>query len=211
MQKMAIFGGTFDPIHWGHLLIAEAALNQVDLDQVIWVPTRFPLHKSKLTQFDQRWAMLSLAIADHSAFRLSPLQSDRLQPDFAIQTLTDLQNIYPQSKWYWIIGLDAFQSLPQWYQHNCLASACDWLVAPRWKFSEKEVIPESLSVNFLCEQVAQKFAHQNTVLHWQILQMPPNGLSSSLIRDYCRDRRSIRYLVPDPVRIYIATHQLYAD
>jgi len=191
--------------------MAETALKQVGLDLIIWVPTRYPVHKSELTEFEHRCAMVSLAIADHSAFVLSPLQSDRPQPDFAIQTLTELQSLYPQPKWYWIIGMDAFQSLPRWYQREQLVPACDWLVAPRWVSRTDNLLPQSVSVNFLCEQVAQKFSQQNILIRWQILQMPLIGISSSLIRHYCRDQHSIRYLVPDAVQIYIATHKLYAD
>jgi nicotinate-nucleotide adenylyltransferase len=213
MRKVAILGGTFDPVHWGHLLIAETALNQVALEQVIWVPARCPPHK-QAALFEHRLDMVQRAIADHPAFAVSPSSANRSYPSYAIQTLTDLQAVYPNTHWYWIVGLDAFRTLPRWYRRQELASACHWLVAPRF-LSPTPLVAEATGitaqVKLICEQVGQQLADENITIHWQILQMPWVGVSSSLIRQYCRNRSSIRYLVPEAVRIYIAIHNLYSD
>lgn len=209
MRKVAILGGTFDPVHWGHLLIAETALSQVALEQVIWVPTRRPPHK-QAAKFEHRLQMVQRAIADHPAFALSPGAANRSDPSYAIQTLIDLQAVYPNTHWYWIVGLDAFQTLPRWYRRQELAAECDWLVAPRLCARGEQSGGTWVQVQFVCEQVAQQLAEEGISIHWQILHMPWVGVSSSLIRQYCRDRYSIRYLVPEAVRIYIATHNLYS-
>lgn len=202
MRKMGISGGTFDPVHWGHLLIAESALCQGDLEQVIWVPNPQP-HYKLAALFEHRLEMVQRAIADHPAFSISPVAANPSTPYYAIQTLIDLQTIYPNTDWYWILGLDAFQNLPRWYRRQELAAACEWLVAPRWGDGGESF--------FSCEQVARQLADEGISIDWQILQMPILGISASLIRQYCHNCRSIRYLVPEPVRIYISTQNLYCE
>lgn len=217
---MAILGGTFDPIHWGHLVIAETALSQMALEQVIWIPARCPPHKQVLS-YEHRRAMVASAIADNPDFVLDVVETSDANPDYAIETLSYLQQAYPNQEWCWIIGLDAFLTLPRWYARDRLVPACDWLVAPRpfptitttAVISEEDTTPKQIDyqMSWLCQQVAQKLASQNIPIRWQLLQMPPVGISSSLIRQYCRQHRSIRYLVPEMVRAYIAAHQLYSD
>lgn len=214
MGKVAILGGTFDPVHWGHLLLAETAASQMNLDQVIWVPADHPPHKQGLA-YQHRRLMVESAIADNPAFLLHQVETAPTAPDYAIATLINLQNIYPNCQWHWIIGLDAFQTLPRWYQREILIPACNWLVAPRLGdvtartsiFSNFTTSDKSSSE--LCQQVAQKLADQNIPIRWQLLEMPEVGISSSLIRQYCRQGRSIRYLVPEAVRTYINSHNLY--
>ncbi|MBV9387624.1 MAG: nicotinate (nicotinamide) nucleotide adenylyltransferase, partial [Chroococcidiopsidaceae cyanobacterium CP_BM_ER_R8_30] len=130
MRKIAILGGTFDPVHWGHLLMAQMALNQTDIEQVIWVPTGCPPHKLA-TKFEYRSEMVQEAISDHPAFIISPLAKNDSGPTYAIKTLIDLQAFYPNTYWYWIVGLDTFQTLPHWYRRWEMALMCDWLVGPR--------------------------------------------------------------------------------
>lgn len=199
MQQIAIFGGTFDPVHWGHLLIAQTALSQVNLEKVIWIPTRKTRHK-QATLFEHRWEMVRQAIALHPAFMLLPVEGDRRGSFYAINILIELQALYPNTHWYWILGLDTFQTLPRWYQRRELAAECDWLVAPR----------ATVESNFTCEQVVQQLAAQEISIRWQLLQMPLVGVSASLIRQYCHDGRSIRCLVPEVVREYIANNNLYS-
>lgn len=207
MRKVGIFGGTFDPIHWGHLLIAETALNQVALEQVIWVPTPRP-HYRQATQFEHRLAMVQMAIGDRPAFTTVPSAAEF--STYAINTLLHLQAIYPNTYWYWILGLDTFQTLPRWYQRQKLAASCDWLIAPR-------IIPSmpkdqgSVQTQLLCEKVVQDLANEYINIKWQILQVPLIEVSASLIRQYCREYRSIRYLVPESVRIYITDRNLYSE
>lgn len=209
MHKRGILGGTFDPVHCGHLLIAETALNQMALEQVIWVPTRCPTHK-QAARFEQRLEMVQLAIADNPGFALSAASAKR----YSIETLTVLKALYPNTHWYWIIGLDAFQTLPQWYQRQELVTECDWLVAPRTVSTtlnldeQDKIITQS---QLICEQVELQLSTQGINIFWQILPTPWVGFSSSLIRQYCSNGYSIRYLVPEVVRSYIATHNLYPN
>jgi nicotinate-nucleotide adenylyltransferase len=241
MQKLAIFGGTFNPVHWGHLLIAETALSQMQLDRILWLPAAHPAHKlhpNLLLNYQQRFHMVELGIATHPQFQVIDIQS-RISSSFAIETLEILQTLYSQAHWYWIIGLDAFQTLPRWYGRRELADHCCWLVAPRlpplvrsveqqpqltisgaassyaastdaFVHAPNSPLTETVeTAEVLCAEVIQQLAAQSISIRWAILHMPLMGISSSLIRSYCRQQRSIRYLVPDAVCDYIARHQLY--
>ncbi|TFI50740.1 nicotinate (nicotinamide) nucleotide adenylyltransferase [Mastigocladus laminosus UU774] len=201
--KIAIFGGTFDPVHWGHLIVAETALNQVPLEKVIWVPSADPPHK-KAASFQHRLAMLQAATTDNSAFAVSPIEQLQSGTSYAINTLIDLATAYPKTHWYWIVGLDTFQKLPQWYRAQELAQLCDWLIAPRTLGSECVT-----QTDLICKEVEQKLAKQFYSINWRLLHTPLVGISSSMIRNLRRDRQSIRYLVPESVRSYIADHNLY--
>lgn len=200
----AIFGGTFDPVHWGHLSIAQTALSQLNLDRVIWVPDCSPPHKSSVPRldFEHRWEMVRLAICARPSFLLSPVKTPSTGYSYAIGTLIDLQALYPHTQWYWIIGQDAFQTLPKWHRRQELVPACVWLVAPR---------PDGSNTEFesICKHVVEQLSTQSIAIHWQVLQTPCIAISSSTIRQYCRQKRDIRYLVPELVRDYITTHNLY--
>lgn len=206
MRKLGIFGGTFNPVHWGHLLVAEAAVSQVPLEQVIWVPTQHPPHK-QAENFEHRCQMVMRALQDNPMMQIAPcLPSNHAEAAYAIQTLIDLKALYPHTRWYWIIGLDAFLTLPRWYRRQELITECTWLVAPRLLSTESNQphAPEQL-----CAQVAQTLNSQSISIYYLILQVPYVGISASFIRRLCRERRSIRYLVPDAVREYIASYNLY--
>lgn len=133
IQKRAILGGTFDPIHWGHLGIAYAALDQAGLNQIIWVTDRHKRdpRKQSRVEFAHRQEMVRLATAPEPAFCLGPTPSEDPKAGYAIVTWQTLQQRYPHSQWYWIIGADAFSTLPKWYRAEELVQACEWLVAPR--------------------------------------------------------------------------------
>jgi nicotinate-nucleotide adenylyltransferase len=205
MQQLVIFGGTFDPIHWGHLLVAETALHQVCLEKVIWVPSRNPPHK-EAALFEHRVEMLQLATKDNPAFTVSLVEGKRSGVSYAINTLIDLSACYPNTHWYWIVGLDAFQTLPRWYRVDELAQMCDWLIAPR--LLGGETITQS---ELICKQVEQQLKEQSISIQWQFLDIPLVGVSSSIIRKFCGKRQSIRYLVPESVRSYITNNNLYSD
>ncbi|HIK18601.1 MAG TPA: nicotinate (nicotinamide) nucleotide adenylyltransferase [Leptolyngbyaceae cyanobacterium M33_DOE_097] len=194
MRKLAIFGGTFDPVHWGHLLIAETAWEQAELDQVIWVPAANPPHKPELCEsFAQRLEMVRRAIADQPAFIASDIDQHQAGRSYAIETLVQLQQHYPQSDWYWILGDDAFKSLPRWRQAHQLIEQCTWLIAPR--------------VTELAHPASTVALNSNVRQMW--LKMPQIGVSSSQVRDRVAQQKSIRYLVPESVRLYIESQKLY--
>ncbi|MBE9235820.1 nicotinate (nicotinamide) nucleotide adenylyltransferase [Anabaena aphanizomenioides LEGE 00250] len=203
MQKLAIFGGTFDPVHWGHLLVAKTALTQLHLEQIIWIPSKNPPHK-QAALFEHRVAMLDIATKNNPAFTVSLIERECSGTSYSINTLIDLSAFYPNTHWYWIIGLDAFQTLPRWYRGYELAQMCDWLIAPRQVGGENIAQSESI-----CNQVEKKFREKSYIINWQLLHTPLVRVSSSIIRELCRQGCSIDDLVPKSVGLYIATHNLY--
>jgi nicotinate-nucleotide adenylyltransferase len=205
MRQFGIFGGTFDPVHWGHLLVAETALHQVPLEQIIWVPSYNPPHK-QATLFEHRIEMLLQAIAGNNAFVVSSIERSRGGTSYAINTLLDLSAICPNTHWYWIVGLDTFKTLPYWYRRHELALMCDWLIAPRLLTGQN--IEEC---ELVCQKVEQQLKSQSIPIQWYLLHTPLVGVSSSLIRNFSGEGKSIRYLVPEAVRTYITNHNLYSN
>ncbi|MEG4213950.1 nicotinate (nicotinamide) nucleotide adenylyltransferase [Microcoleus sp. Pol14C6] len=237
MAKIAILGGTFDPVHWGHVLVAETAASQFALDRVIWVPDRSPPHKERpdLASFEQRREMLALAIADRPDFLISPQSANPSDSSFAIDTLLYLQKLYPgDHHWYWIIGSDALLTLPKWHRSGEIAGLCDWLVAPRPSQEDRETAESGeigglsewgdcpsgkpidsardrmqVQANALGRRVAEQMALLDVEIRWEVLSMAAIEISSSHIRRCCAERIDLRYLVPEVVGTYIAAHQLY--
>ncbi len=206
MQKIAILGGTFNPVHLGHLQIALTAQAQLQLQRVIWLPIRQPFHKQQATSasFEQRLEMVRLAIARHNRFELNSAAAD----SYAIGMLQRLQAVYPQSQWYWLIGQDALQTLPRWKGRQALAETCCWLVAPRANLANLANLAQD-APEVTCQQVAETMLKQAMPICWQLLRMQTMPISSSLIRQRRQQGQSIREFVPEPVEQYILAHQLY--
>lgn len=208
MGEIGILGGTFDPVHWGHLSLAEAALSQGNLEALIWVPMHQPPHKLEtFTPFRDRVEMVQQAIAKHTCYTVSTVEANRSGPSFAINTLEDLQRQYPQQTWAWIIGLDAFQSLPKWYRGRELAAQCRWLVAPR------SPVADPTDAEHQCQAISQHPRLQSVNLRWTLLKLPSaqwRSISSSQIRQAYRQGQSIQVCVPEAVEHYIREHHLYA-
>lgn len=217
VQKLGILGGTFDPPHWGHLVVAEAAYSQLKLDGVLWVPSYRPPHKlgENLSGFSRRLEWVRQSIAHRPEFIVSEVEAGRQNTSYAIDTLRDLQQIYPDTHWFWIVGLDTFQSLPQWYKCQEVAPVCEWLVAPRPLDRSASWRPTGCqTTNFdpiaetqqACQNAIRILDARSISIRWQVLVMPPIPISSSLIRRYCHERRSLRYLVAESIRGEIETH-----
>jgi nicotinate-nucleotide adenylyltransferase len=226
MKRLAVLGGTFNPVHSGHLMLAEAALTQERLDGVLWVPSRYAAYKvtTDLLDLSHRLEMVQRAIALHPAFHLVQVDQPSVESSYALHVFQHLQANYPKTCWHWIVGLDAFRSLPRWYGRDQLIPQCTWLVAPRLDLSALTVadiqqsgldpntpLPTCLA-NFAqrtLQTVSQTLNQQGIPIQWRSLQMPLIPLSSRLIRHYCQTQQSIRYLVPEGVYDYIQSHRLY--
>ncbi len=198
-RRIGILGGTFNPVHHGHLIMAEQALWQFNLDQVLWMPAGDPPHKPLAAGASKadRLAMVKLAIADHERFACSDLEIRRPGPSYTIETLRSLMQEQPDTQWYWIIGVDALRDLPQWYQAEELARLCHWIVAPRIDAGDAAQVLRS---------VAAKLP-----IRAAILDAPTLTLSSTYLRQQIQKGGSIRYLVPPAVERYIRQHRLYLD
>src|SRR3954447_934550 len=132
-MRVGVFGGTFDPIHLGHLILAEQCREQGQLDQVWFVPSARPPHKDApaITPFAQRVEMLQLAVAGQPAFRVDELEKDRPGPSFTADTLEAIQRRQPQDELFLLLGADALHDLPAWHEPARIVRAATLLVSAR--------------------------------------------------------------------------------
>ncbi|MBW4466842.1 MAG: nicotinate (nicotinamide) nucleotide adenylyltransferase [Pegethrix bostrychoides GSE-TBD4-15B] len=215
VPKIGIFGGTFNPVHLGHLQIAAAALAQFQLQQVLWFPIQNPAHKlqpANSASFEQRVEMLRLALADQDGLAHAVSCAPSRAPSYAIDMFQSVEALYPQSQRYWIIGQDALLSLPRWKGRQQIAAGCCWLVAPRSEVIRSQANHQAnhqAQAAAICQQVEQAMLKQALPIRWQLIQMPPVLISSSLIRQRRQQACSIGALVPAAVERYILAHQLY--
>lgn len=185
-MRLGILGGTFNPIHLGHLILAECAREQCALDQVVFIPTAQPPHKSSRNLLDGlvRFAMVRLAIRGHPAFRVSDCEVRRGGLSYTIRTVHALRQRHPAARLFLIVGSDMLQA--SWYRMDELRRLCTFVVARR---------------------PTRGRGRSPRDVQW--LTMPAVDLSSSMIRARIRRGQSIRYLVPEAVERYLTRHHLY--
>jgi nicotinate-nucleotide adenylyltransferase len=200
-MRVGIFGGTFDPVHTGHLLLAEQGREQGRLDEVWFVPAAHPPHKDEpaLTRFDQRVEMLALAIAGNSAFRIEELEKERPGPSYTVDTLAELRRRHPSHEFLLLVGSDTLVDLPNWYHPLRVLEQAGLLVMAR---------PGS-AVLTAGELRARLRAPESLPLRLQVVEMPQIDISSRDLRRRAAAGRSLRYFLPRAVECYIHEKRLY--
>jgi len=200
-QRIGIMGGTFDPIHIGHLVTADAVRIQYELDLVLFIPAGNPPHKQgmKVTDSSHRYAMTLMATLSNPHFQVSAIETERPGPSYTIDTVQALRkNHGEQARFYFITGTDAVQELPTWGRIQELLEMCDFVAATR---------PGCVSA--LDDVIRQLGPLGRTKIH--PLATPELEISSTDIRERVRSHRSIRYFVPESVEQYIYKEGLYRD
>jgi nicotinate-nucleotide adenylyltransferase len=192
---IGLMGGTFDPIHVGHLVIAEEAREALSLARMLFVPAARPPHKpaGEVTGVEHRLAMVELAIADNAAFELSRVEVDRAGPSYTVDTVEQLA---AESDVTMILSAETFHELPTWHEPDRLFAAARVAVVPREGYPAPD--PVWLAAAFP--------GREDRVIY---LDAPHLGVSSTDIRARVAAGRSIRYLVPAAVEAYITAHNLY--
>ena len=196
-MKIGILGGTFDPVHLGHLLLAEEARVKLELSEVLFVPAGEPWLKvnRSITAAIHRVEMVRRAIATNPYFKLCTLEVERSGPSYAVDTMIALQRqLGSQASFFLILGCDALAELPLWKEPDRLVPMCRLVVATR--LGSRDLKHLEVSMPGLLDEVIQ-------------LDMPVIGISSSQIRERIARRLSIRYLVPDEVEKYIVEQKIY--
>jgi nicotinate-nucleotide adenylyltransferase len=214
VRRLGIFGGTFDPIHVGHLRAAEEVREAATLDEVRFVPAAAPPHKdpTQLTPPAHRLRMVELAIADVPGFRASRIEIDRAGPSYSIDTLRAVQaEVGPGVGLVFILGWDAFCELHTWKEHAAIFGLCDVVVMtrpPAPAALSPDAIPLAARKSFWYDSSSDAYRHPSG--HVLTLQrITALDVSAASIRTRVATGRSIRFLVPPAVEAYIAEHRLY--
>jgi nicotinate-nucleotide adenylyltransferase len=196
--SVGIFGGTFDPIHLGHLAIAEEAREALGLERVVFMPASAPPHKPSrpVTAPEHRLAIVRLAVADNPAFEVSEAEILRGGPSYTVDTLARLREDGLAEPWL-ILSSEALAGLPEWRQPERVLSLARLAVVPRAGFDP--LGPAWLEARYPGAAERVRF-----------LTGPLLPISGSVVRRRAAAGRSVRYLVPDAVAAYIAQHRLYA-
>ncbi len=200
-MRLGLFGGSFDPVHYGHLLLAECCRQECRLDEVHILPAALPPHKQErdLTAAEHRVAMLQLAIAGHAAFSVSRFEIDRGGVSYTVDSLRHYHSEHPAGEFFLLLGADMLLDLPHWHEAPQVCQLAIPVVAGRPGFD----IPD-----FSClGQIAS--LEQIEVFKQHQVDMPPVGISSSEIRRRVAGGLSIRYWTPRAVEKYIEEHGLY--
>jgi nicotinate-nucleotide adenylyltransferase len=191
-MRVGLMGGTFDPIHIAHLVLADQAREQLALDGVLFMPAGDPWRKGQreITPAEHRLAMTRLAVDGREGFKVDDLEVRRRGPTYTVETLQELRRRYgPESQLFLLLGEDALTDLPFWRDPEGIAAEASIVVAPRADFEMPEV-PFKLG----------------RLLR---IEMPAFDISSTDLRRRAQQGRSLRFLVPDPVIEYIDRHGLY--
>lgn len=188
LKKVGILGGTFDPPHIGHLIIAQEVLESCQLDEIWFLPSYIPPHKNRIvTDVENRLDMVELAIAKNPFFKISLLEYERKGRSYTYDTLVELRNTYPDTSFYFIMGADMVNDLPNWYKYEGLGELATFVgvARPGYQFSQPN--------------------------HMTILpvEIPEINISSSMIRLRVHENKNVRYFLCDDVKHYIEEKGLY--
>lgn len=192
-------GGTFDPIHNGHLILAEYSRTVFGLEKVLFIPTGKPPHKGErdISSMNYRYDMTLLAINTNPYFYLSPVEIQREGTTYTIDTIKSLQAEYENIEFYFIIGSDSFYNIHKWKDYRELLNLCKFIIAKRPDIDNQRLEDRAKEFN-------QK--HKDSIY---ILEAPLIDISSTKTRGRVRNGLSIKYLVPETVEVYIKKNRLY--
>lgn len=199
MGRIGIMGGTFNPIHVGHLLLAQYALEENDLDEIWLLPTGCSYMKREDNAISpkERYHMTKLAVSDNSNMRCMDIEIKREGYTYTYETLEQLRNLYPEQEFYFIFGADCLFSIERWKEPQKIFDNCTIIAAVRSGASMEEMEEKKA-------ELAASF--QARIILMPFLQLE---LSSTAIRERVRTGKSIRYMVPDAVLKYIEEKNFY--
>lgn len=197
-QRIGIMGGTFNPVHMGHLLLAEQAYEQLKLDTVWMMPNAVPPHKAsqQILAKEHRIAMLKLAIEGNPHLQISLFEQEE-KAHYSYETMESLNAAYPDCTFYYLMGSDSLFTIEEWVECQRFLAACHVVAARRTDGKNQELFRWA-------ETLKEKYDARVTLLESPVLE-----ISSSEIRDLRKEEKSIRYLVPESVFSYIEEHNLY--
>lgn len=200
-MRIGIMGGTFNPIHIGHLVMARNAMEQYMLDQIWFIPNGNPPHKSTActASLEQRLCMIRLALQDEPDFLLSMEEAGEDRFFYTYETLERLNKEYKNYRFYFIMGADSLFEIETWKNFRRIFPLCTILAAVR---DDKHLADMKQRIT----QLESKYGASISLLHSPVLE-----ISSTDLRFRIMNKKSVRYLLPEPVENYIAVNQIYSD
>lgn len=200
MSKIGIMGGTFNPIHFAHLILAESAYEQFSLDKIIFMPSKNPPHKShdEIVSDELRSNMIQLAIEGNPHFEFSGLELNREGTTYTYETIEELTKEYPNNEYYFILGADSLFDFEKWKNPVRILELTNIVAAGR----------DHLSENKLKKQIEYLSEKYNANIY--LLKTPNMDISSQMLRKKVKIGETIRYYLPDVVEQYIIEHKLYS-
>lgn len=192
-KRIALFGGTFNPVHQGHLINAQFLINEMDIDTCIFIPARQPVHKTfeQFVSGEDRFEMLKIAVGTNANFEVSRIELDSQLPSYTVFTLEKFVQQYPNDEIFLVIGADSYNQLLSWREYQKIFRLSPIIVLQR-----------------PCE-VLDKSRYENEGGHFIFANNPLIDISSRYIRQLVARGKSISYLVPDAVKEYIIKRRLY--
>lgn len=199
-MRIGIFGGTFDPPHLGHLILAERCRDDANLDAVWFLPSYRPPHKSDdgISRFEQRCDMVTLATTGHPPFAVEPIEKELPPPSYTAETLAELHRRHPEHTFALILGADSVADLPKWFEPRRVVEQAEIIAVPRPGVEAWDAGKLAISLGV-----------EPSTVRLTIVDSPPIGIASREIRQRVATDRSIRYLVPRAVEEYIRERKLY--
>lgn len=210
LKPIGILGGTFDPVHYGHLRLALELIQKLELEEVRFIPCHQPvLEKTALARPEQRLAMLKLAILDQANFIIDERELNRDTPSYMFETLTSLRAEFGKKPLALIMGQDAFSSLPKWHRWEELIDLCHLIVIGRPGF----VSPHPLAFPDFTKKIIDdaKLLQKQSAGYVIFPKITPLAISSTAIRKQFHQNINPRYLLPDAVIQYILQQKLYSE
>jgi len=200
-KRIGVFGGSFDPVHMGHLVVAQDAAERLELSEVVFIPAAIPPHKQHLQQVDakHRLNMLNLAVESDIRFSVSDIELQRGGVSYSIDTVTQLQALRPDAQLFLIVGSDTLVDLHNWYKIDELLGLCEVATFLR---------PGESDLREIAQKVVLGGRHKERLLG-NLVDAHLVAISSSEIRMRIAEGLGIRYLVPPEVEMYIFEHGLY--
>lgn len=197
MSKLGVMGGTFNPIHYGHLVAAEEALFQFSLDHILFLPSGKPPHKVSLSlaSAEDRYQMVRLATCDNERFSVSRYEIDKSEISYTVDTMTQLKSESPNDDFFFITGADAILEILTWKKPDELLEVCTCIAATRPGYPLTKL-----------KSISQRLGAGERV---KVMKIPALTISSTDIRRRVKTGRPIKYLVPSDVEKYIHRHRLY--
>jgi nicotinate-nucleotide adenylyltransferase len=216
-MKVGIFGGTFNPIHYGHLRAAEEVREKLQLDKILFIPSkRPPLKTEAVADVAHRYEMLRLAISNNRGFELSDIECRLPGKSYTVKTIDELKKNNPKTGFFLILGVDAFLDIPNWWHHERLVSLTDFIIIsrPGFRFVDLQASPYTKINRRILRGLDNGETETGKIKLKSnkdafLLRLTPIGISSTEIRRLIKQGLSIKYLLPAQVKSYIIANKLY--